>query len=155
MLMTTLAAVVSMAIAQVGGYKDVPTGHWASNSIANLVSMKMLPVGGGREFQGDKPVTRYEFAVIMDRFIQDIRRAFLRQPEEKTINEAKIKGRTDDGSKVAMVRLAKGGFLPYYSPIFHGPSDTLTPEMLSIAMSQIAQRIAWCFRQKDDDGYDK
>ncbi|MCL6624781.1 MAG: hypothetical protein K6T17_09240, partial [Fimbriimonadales bacterium] len=42
----------------------------------------------------------------------------------------------------AMVRLAREGFLPYYSPIFHGPEDTLTPERLAAALSQVAIRIS-------------
>jgi hypothetical protein len=76
---------------------------------------------------------------------------FVRQPQAKTINEAKIAGRTEDGSKAAMVRLAKDGFLPYESPVFRGPAETLTPEMMSIALTQIAGRIGWCMRHKDDD----
>ncbi|MCW5946376.1 MAG: S-layer homology domain-containing protein [Fimbriimonadales bacterium] len=146
----TIIAAIAVAL-QVGGYSDVSRDHWAAKPIENLVAAKMLPPGEGKAFQGDRPVTRYEFAVLMDRFIQDIRKSFLRQPVPKELNLANIKGRDADGSQAAMVRLAKDGFLPYESPIFRGPTETITPEMMSIAMAQIAQRIGQLFRDKDDD----
>lgn len=147
----TLIAAISIAL-QAGGYSDVPPDHWAAKSVDKLVAMKMLPAGEGKAFQGDHPVTRYEFAVLMDKFITDIRRAFVRQPTQKQLNLSLIKGRETDGSQAAMVRLAKEGFLPYESPVLRGPKDTITPEMMAIAMAQIAQRIGQLFRAQDDDG---
>ena len=131
---------------QIAGYSDVPPSHWAAKSISHLVETKMLVPTPGANFQGDQPVTRYEFAVMMDKFITDIRRTFIRQPEKKAINEKKIAGRDIDGSKAAMVRLAKEGFLPYYSPIFMGPKDTMTPKMMSVALAQISVKIASLYR---------
>jgi hypothetical protein len=151
MWIDTLIAAVAIAL-QSGGYSDVPKDHWAGSAVENLVSMKMLPTGEGKAFQGEQPVTRYEFAVVMDKFITDIRRSFMRQPIQKELNAERIKGRTADGSQAAMLRLAKEGFLPYESPILRGPSDTMSPEMMAVAMSQIAQRIGQLFRDKDDDG---
>ncbi|MCH8273915.1 MAG: S-layer homology domain-containing protein [Armatimonadetes bacterium] len=138
----------SLAIAQAGGYSDVPAEHWAAPAVGSLVSAGLLKPERGESFKGDQPVTRYEFAVVMDRFVRDIRKSFIRQPKMKTINEKKITGRKEDGSQEAMVRLAREGFLPYYSPIFHGPSDHLTPEMLSVALSQVAVKISALFREE-------
>lgn len=135
---------------QVAGYADVPANHWAASSVEKLVAENLLPQGRNSNFKGDEPVTRYEFAVIMDRFITDIRKAFVRQPDKKQINASKIKGKQEDGSQSAMIRLAEEGFLPYYSPIFHGPDNTITAEQMSHALSQIARRIGWCFRKQDD-----
>lgn len=146
-----IVAAISIAL-QAGGYSDVPRDHWAAKSIESLVAMRVLSPGEGKPFQGDQPVTRYEFAVLMDKFISDIRRAFVRQPVQKQLNVSLIKGREADGSQAAMVRLAKEGFLPYESPILRGPKDTITPEMMAIAMAQIAQRIGQLFRAQDDDG---
>ncbi len=142
MLTTFLIVALSWTAPQAGGYSDIPEDHWAAPAVNRLVQAGYLPTGQGKPFHGNQPVTRYEFAVVMDRFIQDIRRSFVRQPKPKEINEKKIKGRTSDGSQQAMVRLAREGFLPYYSPIFHGPEDTLTPERLASALSQVAIRIS-------------
>ncbi|HWP30987.1 MAG TPA: S-layer homology domain-containing protein [Fimbriimonadales bacterium] len=146
-MLTYCLAAVSIAI-QVAGYSDIPRDHWAAGSVERLTNMGLFPPGKGKPFQGEKPVTRYEFAVVMDKFVTDIRRSFLRQPIKKKINTQKIRGRKEDGSQTAMIRLAEEGFLPYYSPIFHGPKDAITPDMLSIALSQIAKRIAWCFQSE-------
>lgn len=143
-------AIVGMLL-QVAGYSDVPPSHWAAKSVTHLVETKMLVPAPGATFQGDQPVTRYEFAVMIDKFITDIRKTFIRQPEKKIINEKKIAGRDVDGSKAAMVRLAKEGFLPYYSPIFMGPKDTLTPQMMSVALSQISTKIASLYRPEISD----
>jgi len=141
--------IASLAITtQTAGYSDIPREHWAAASVNRLTAMGLFPPGKGKPFQGEKPVTRYEFAVVMDKFITDIRRSFIRQPTKKKIDTKKIRGRKEDGSQTAMIRLAEEGFLPYYSPIFHGPKDTITPEMLSIALSQVAQRLAWCFQRE-------
>mgnify|MGYP001028997860 CR=1 FL=1 len=142
MFIALLISALSLSSAQAGGYSDVPKDHWAGPAIDRLVQAGFLPPGQGKPFHGNQPVTRYEFAVVMDKFIQDIRRSFIRQPKPKEINEKKIKGRTADGSQQAMIRLAREGFLPYYSPIFHGPEDTLTPERLASALSQVAIRIS-------------
>ncbi len=149
--MVIFSVAIAGLILQTAGYTDVPKNHWASNSIANLVETKMLSPQPGAKFQGDQPVTRYEFAVLMDKFITDIRKTFVRQPEKKTINEKKISGKDTDGSKSAMIRLAKEGFLPYYSPIFMGPSDTISPKMMAVALSQISTRIASLCRPEISD----
>ncbi len=139
---------------QVGGYADIPANHWASSSVEKLVSSyhntRPLVEGRNSNFKGDEPVTRYEFAVIMDKFITDIRKAFVRQPDKKQINASKIKGKQEDGSQRAMIKLAEEGFLPYYSPVFHGPDNTITAAQMAHALSQIARRIGWCFRKQDD-----
>lgn len=142
MLIALMFFTTSWITIQAGGYSDIPKNHWAAPAVDRLVQYGYLPAGQGKPFHGNQPVTRYEFAVVMDRFIQDIRRSFIRLPKPKVINEKKIKGRADDGSQQAMIRLAREGFLPYYSPIFHGPEDTLAPEMLSAALSQVAIRIS-------------
>lgn|GEM_PF-4761143 len=149
--MSLAMMLLSAAItAQSGGYSDVPRTHWASQAVGNLVAAGYLQKGGGKPFQGEQPVTRYEFAVMMDRFITDMSRAFLRKPAVKTINTRKIKGRAADGSLAAMIRLASEGYLPYYSPIFQGPKDTITPEQMAVAFAQVSQRLAYSFRTQDD-----
>ncbi|MFN8139744.1 MAG: S-layer homology domain-containing protein [Fimbriimonadales bacterium] len=146
----SLSVLLIAVVSQTGGYKDVPATHWAAKSINNLVTAGYMPAGNNSLFQGEKPVTRYEFAVMMNRFVDDMSRAYVRKPTKKTINVAKIRGRDSDGSKTAMIRLASEGYLPYWSPIFHGPGDTVSPEQFTVALGQVAQRLAWGFRSEDD-----
>lgn len=151
MSLTVLFVAASVAVAsQTGGYTDVPSDHWAAPAVQRLSAAGYVPAAQERSFAGEKPVTRYEFAVVMDKFITAMSRAFIRKPTKKTINASKIKGKVADGSQAAMVRLASEGYLPYYSPIFHGPDDTITPNQLTVALAQVSQRLGYSFRTQDD-----
>lgn len=57
-------------------YSDVPRGHFAEKSVTNLKQQKIL--AGTGKFDGNKYVTRYEAAVLIDRFVHYIEHT--RQP---------------------------------------------------------------------------
>jgi hypothetical protein len=90
------AAVVSGA--QSGRFRDVPANHWAAQSVDKLATVGIIkgypsapfaPCGHGKAglrrqggYNGDKPVTRYELAVTLYRFVQYVERAN-KQPKGK------------------------------------------------------------------------
>lgn len=65
-------AIVLPTWAQSTGFSDVPDDHWAAPAVKEVVArgiMKGFPDG---TFRGDKPVTRFELAVTLARFMQQV-----------------------------------------------------------------------------------
>ena len=53
---------------------DVPAHHWAAGSVGRMEHQHILGLEPDGRFRGDKPVTRYELAVALDRFVKRILR---------------------------------------------------------------------------------
>lgn len=51
-------------------YDDVPTNHWAYESVKSLTEKGLLQGFPNGTFKGDKPMTRYNFAVVIDRMLK-------------------------------------------------------------------------------------
>jgi hypothetical protein len=48
-------------------FQDVPSGHWASGSVVYLESKGVFKDLSGNQFKGSDKVSRYEFALWLDR----------------------------------------------------------------------------------------
>ncbi|WP_425058761.1 hypothetical protein SCACP_34160 [Sporomusa carbonis] len=61
---------VSAAVAN--SFSDVPAGHWAYDAVSKLAKAGLIDGYSDKSFQGDKTISRYEFAFIvakaLDRF---------------------------------------------------------------------------------------
>ncbi|NIM06005.1 MAG: hypothetical protein GTO55_06945 [Armatimonadetes bacterium] len=64
-----LAAVAAPAFAQ-GAFEDVPMDHWAYQAVDMLTQAGLVEGYPDGEFKGDRPMTRYEFAMIIARALQ-------------------------------------------------------------------------------------
>lgn len=64
-LMLALTLGLSTTALAVSPFSDVPTGHWAYDSIAKLAAAGAVNGYPGGTFQGDKLMTRYEMAQIV------------------------------------------------------------------------------------------
>lgn len=51
------------------GFRDVPADHWAAGSVARVTGAGLMSGYPDGTFQGDKPVTRYELASVLDRLL--------------------------------------------------------------------------------------
>lgn len=69
-----LAAASTGAMAAEDPFKDVPKGHWAYKAISRLQSEKMISGYEGR-YYGQKAFTRYEMAVILSRYFEQLKDA--------------------------------------------------------------------------------
>lgn len=128
-----LAAAVP-AQAQVAGYKDVASGHWAAESISGLAARAvMAPQSKGAKFDGSKPVTRYELAVTLYRFAQFVERA----DKQKKTKDGALAPMT---GPAAIKRLVAGGYLPASSPLCKDGDKTVTANQLADAISQVLTR---------------
>src|SRR5438128_968143 len=59
------------ALAQ-GPFADVPTDHWAYDAVNELASRGIVNGYPDGTFGGKRALTRYEFAVAIQRMLQDI-----------------------------------------------------------------------------------
>ena len=51
---------------------DVPPGHFAAGAVGRVVKQSIMGTAKDGRFNGNQPVTRYELAVALDRFVQYI-----------------------------------------------------------------------------------
>lgn len=131
-------------------YTEVP--ETVAPALQNLAGRGLFLRGSRRPFRGSTPISRFEVALSLDKFTTAIRPRFLRAGEDKKFDISLIRGRTSDGSQDAMLRLARGGFVPVASPLFAGPEETLKPATLAAVLAQAAENIGWHFRRKDSGG---
>lgn len=139
----------SVGRAQVAGFRDIPPGHWAAGSVAHLAAVGIIlgnsdtplsPAGTGAKkpgrakkgaYDGNKPVTRYELAATLYRFVQYIERAN-RQPKSKFGAEL---GSVDGPTAVKL--LLAGNYLPASSPLAKGDGTPVTADQFADALAQV------------------
>jgi hypothetical protein len=122
------------AMAQAGGFSDVPKTHWAAPSVTGLAATGIVaPQSGGTKYNGDRPVTRYELAVTLYKFVQYMERAG-NQPRGKMKVEA-ITGPD------AVKKLVAGGYLPANTPLAKEGGKTVTANQLADAMATVITKI--------------
>jgi hypothetical protein len=137
-----LTAVGGAANAQVGGFSDVPANHWAAQSVARLAALgiingfpadpqaKPAPVKKSG-FDGAKPVTRYELAVTLYRFVQYLERT---DKQKKNSQGAQAKPTTPEQTARWLV---SQGYLPAGSPLLKEGGKVVTAKELSEALAQV------------------
>jgi len=131
-------------LAKAHGYKAISPTE-LDKAVKVLAGWGGVPPGKGNKYEATKPVTRHEAAIALDALYRRMEPRFLRKIPAKTVNLSRIKGSKADGSQAAMERLAKNGVLPYGSPIFEGPSNTVLPKTMSAVIAQAAERIGQRF----------
>ena len=64
--MTGMSALTTTVhAAPAASFNDVPKGHWAYSAVKELVKNGYIDGYGDSTFQGDRAITRYEFAIII------------------------------------------------------------------------------------------
>lgn len=122
---------------------DVPASHWAARSVASVTTRKLMAALPDGKFHGDKPVTRYELAVTLDRFVRYIEAG--RKPLHPTQAQKPITLPPDApaDAKQALTHLTHEGFLPAGSPLLNRPgAKPATAQELAAALAQITIRLS-------------
>src|SRR5262249_18565522 len=57
-----------------GPFADVPTDHWAYDAVNELAALGIFNGYPDQTFGGKRALTRYEFAVALQRMLQDVQR---------------------------------------------------------------------------------
>jgi hypothetical protein len=147
-----VALAATAASAQVAGFKDVPTNHWASQSVGALAQAGIVkgystaPLAAGAQtkkpaagaaatgaYSGDKPVTRYELAVTLYRFVTYIERA---DRQKKSSTGAWLQGEPKSGAD-AVKKLVAMGYLPKNTPLATDGAKLVTANQLADAMAAV------------------
>lgn len=115
-------------------FKDVPSGHWAADSVKALADAGIVRGYPDGSFKGDQPVTRYELAVALDGMIKFIQASF--QPI-KADSRRQEKNWADE----SLTNLKAGGFLPPDSPILKQPDKPVTADELAQALASVSARL--------------
>lgn len=143
MTAATVAFCGAAAQAQTGGFSDVPPTHWAAEAVTKVAEAGIVrgyPVAqnpkpaGKTAYNGDKPVTRYELAVTLYRFVLYIERAD-RQKKGNLKVEAPLDG------KEAVKRLIAEGYLPRETPLAREGGKVVTADEFADAMTAILTHI--------------
>jgi hypothetical protein len=146
----TGSARAQTAGAQTAGFPDVPPTHWAAQAVAKLAGANIITGYGSSplqaaspgqakpaakpSFDGNKPVTRYELAITLYRFVQYIERANAR-PKSKGGASAPLPPATSGADAVR--RLIAGGFLPKNTPLANQGDKTATTNELVDALTSV------------------
>jgi hypothetical protein len=131
-------------------FRDTTLSPSMSNAIARLSDAELLP-SFGQQFEGSKPITRFELALFLDLLVKKLSPRFVRKIENKTVAKDQIVAPNQSEAQKAMQRLIEGGFIPVGSPLFIGPSNEVNPYTFAVILSQIAERIASRMRMSDTE----
>ncbi len=109
-LVNQLAGVKEPVAPTVQPFPDVPANHWAYEYLNNLVAMGVIEGYPDGAFGGDRTMTRYEFATMLFKAMQNgavlseqIRQEF--NAELGRVRVDRIKGADDDANKIERVRV--------------------------------------------------
>ena len=146
-----IASAAVVCVAQSARFRDIPANHWAAQSVDKLTTVGIikgypsapfataeLPDKSAKVkpniYNGDKPVTRYELAVTLYRFVQYIEKAN-KQPKGKL----PISGEPKSGAQAAKSLIA-AGYLPAASPLAAQGDKVVTAKQFSAALAQVIMK---------------
>jgi len=122
--------------------RDVPANHWARASVDSVTAKKLMDAPGGN-FQGDKPVTRYELAVTLDRLVNYIEEG--KKPLHPTTrpNPLRLPAKASAPVRAALWHLTAENFIPADSILLQGTGKELvTASQLTTILSQVVIRLS-------------
>jgi len=62
---------------------DVPSGHWAEDAVAKLVNSGLIEGYPDGTFKGERPMTRYEYAMVVARLVDKLDKTYCTKQECK------------------------------------------------------------------------
>ncbi len=124
-----------VAFAQSSKKVGATSAHWATTAVVSLQARNILPATKpGTTFEGNKPVTRYELAVVLWKLVQHFEAA-AKQPRGKST----VKG-DPDGAR-ALRRLIADGYLAADSPIAKETTKGVGEEELAKVLVEVIARV--------------
>ena len=128
-------------------FKDVPANHWAANAVNQLAASGVVrgtTAAPGKVpntiYDGNRFITRYEAAVLLDRFAKAMEQA--RQPLHQQ-TQASVPPLPQTWAHKAQVDLVQSNFLPASSLLLQGDGNTpVTSSEFSVALAQVVTRVS-------------
>ena len=139
----TLTLLVLPAVAApTAPFPDVPAKHWAAGAVGRVAARKLMTGDPTGKFNGNKPVTRYELAVTLDRLVRYMEDAHkpLSATPDRPVHLPKA---APSAAQAALRHLVGGGFLPTTSPIvIKDGTKPVTASELTNALAQVTIRLS-------------
>ncbi|MFA6448158.1 MAG: S-layer homology domain-containing protein [bacterium] len=60
---------------------DVPSGHWAEDAVTKLINAGLIEGYPDGTFKGDRPMTRYEYAMVVERLMAKLDKSYCAKDE--------------------------------------------------------------------------
>ena len=114
-------------------FKDVPKDHWAAESVEKLANENIVNGYPDKTFKGDRPVTRYELAVALERFIE-----FVQESKKPLAENTKA---PDQWAEQSIAFLKGGGFLATNSKLLTDGNKIVTVEELAQALASVGAKL--------------
>lgn len=137
------AAVSVLALpALAGSIKDLPSNPEMRSAVQSVTSKKLMDAPGGK-FNGDKPVTRFELAVTLDRLVRYIENG--RKPLHPTTrpHAAALPSNATGQVRAALKHLTDYDFIPDNSILLKGTGrEVVTANQLSTTLAQVTIRLS-------------
>jgi len=125
-----------------GPIKDVPAGSKILPAVASVTSKKLMDAPGGK-FNGDKPVTRYELAVTLDRLVKYIENGRKPMHPTKRQHSAKLPAGATGEVRRALKHLTDYNFIAPDSFLLKGKgTEQVTAKQLTAAISAVTIRLS-------------
>lgn len=119
-------------------FSDVPKDHWAAEAVQKLADSGVIQGYPDDTFHGDKPVTRYELAVALERmiaYIQDSSKPLINQEEQLSLTPPA------HWAKGSILFLKEGGFVVEDSPLLSDGAQPVKCDELASALSDVALKL--------------
>ena len=138
----TVMGALAVCIPVCAAPQDVPASHWAAPAVKSVTQKKLMTTGTDGQFHGDRPVTRYELAVVLDRFVRYMEqgRKPLSQVKPVSIPMAKV---IPAAPARALSHLVDNGFLPVNTPLYaKDGTHPATAQETADAMAQVVAQLS-------------
>ena len=136
-------------------FRDVPADHWAADAVKQMSDTGIVVGYPDGKFRGDKPVTRYELAITLERFVHFVEasRAPLVKderkpaPAEKPAPKAPKKSgaarpdNLDSQAKTSLGFLISEGFVPKNSLLAKDGAKPVDTELLAQSLTTVVARL--------------
>ncbi len=123
--------------------RDLPPGHWAGGSVKRVMHENIMGTTPDGRFRGDAPVTRYELAVALDRFVSYIEAGRKPLHAQAFPVPARLSPAANPAERQALTHLVANGFLPKSSPLVtKNGSVPVTAKETSDALAAVTIRLS-------------
>jgi len=123
--------------------RDVPAHHWAAGAVGRVVHQRIMGRDPDGRFRGDKPVTRYELAVTLDRFVRYMEAVHKPLHVEAHPPSVSVSPQAPPEARRALMHLVSQRFLPTTSPLLKRPgSRPVTADELAAALAAVTIRLS-------------
>lgn len=123
-------------LAQTAEFKDVPPDHWAAAAVKELAALGIVNGFPDGTFRGDQPITRYELAVALARFMRHLEESL----KDLRARTPKVSLPTPLPPKHWAFKdldfLVKRGYVGEGSPLLRDLAKPVDPPILSAVLAQ-------------------